>query len=180
MSITLQVLEAHELQGNMPMVRRIAALHSSNDRLYTPTLQERNGVTTYKDLKESLFYYNKDRVNKGYVYILAFDSDEKLVGFNCHILTVRRIKGYTMEVLDIGTTSVHPNHQNKGIGQSMYSLLEGLATEKYGVHALVRTTWSTNLRQIHLYRKNGFELFIRSYDYYGVEGLDKLHYYKSV
>lgn len=158
-------------------IHRIVEIYQSNNKSYTPTLQQRFGVEEECNLYEALKNRIIERINKGYIFYLVF-LDGVLVGFNNHCLTQKWIKGARYAVLEIGTTSILPDYQNKGIGTALYARIDEDAEHHYKVDAIIRVTWSTNERQIHLYEKYMYKPYLIRLDHFGIEGVDSITFYK--
>lgn len=155
----------------------IVEIYQSNNSIYTPTLVERFRVEDALSLREVLHDRITERINLGYIFYLIYLEGE-LVGFNNHCLSQQYIKGFEYAVLEIGTTSILPSYQNRGIGTALYARIDDDAEHLYGVDAIVRVTWSTNERQIHLYEKYEYQPYLIKLDHFGVAGVDSLSFYK--
>lgn len=162
-------------------IETITRIYQANNSFYTPTLRERMSVETDTDVElyGKLLERTEERIAQGYIFYLIY-LDGKLIGFNNHRLTEQYIKGRTMSILEIGTTCINPDYHNMGIGSALYSLIDEDAHNLYKVEAVTRGTWSTNLRQCHLYEKHGYKKFLIKIDYYGLEGVDSISYYKEL
>lgn len=175
--IALKVLTGLEVLEQQGLIDILVEIHSSNNESYQPTLEERYGATDLLELKTKLKETVIARCDKGYGFIIAYEEDLP-VGYTNYVIKDKTIKGRNYRTLELGSTNVAKLFQNKGIGKSMYALLEGVGLEQHYVTAITRITWSTNLRQCHLYAEFGYRVYIREYSYYGTEGLDRLHFYK--
>lgn len=164
------LLEDYEIQ-------RVTEIYASNNKAYTPTLIERHNVEQESELYDVLHELIIERVNKGYIFYLIY-LDGELVGFNNHLLVQKWIKGTRYAVLQIGTTSISPDYQNKGIGTALYARIDEDAEHFYKVEAIIRVTWSTNERQKHLYEKYAYKPYLIRLDHFGIVGVDSITYYK--
>lgn len=158
-------------------IHRLTEIYQSNNEVYTPTLLERFKVGQDCELYEVLRERITERINKGYIFYLIY-IDGELVGFNNHRLVQKFIKGTTYAVLEIGTTSILPTYQNRGIGTALYARIDEDAEHLYKVEAIIRVTWSTNERQIHLYEKYDYKPYLIRLDHFGIEGVDSVTFFK--
>lgn len=177
---TISVIEIVRKEGYLLEdfeIQRITEIYESNNNAYTPTLVERHNIEQESELYDVLHELIIERINKGYIFYLIY-LDGELVGFNNHRLVQKWIKGNRYATLEIGTTSISPDCQNKGIGTALYARIDEDAEHFYKVEAIIRVTWSTNERQIHLYEKYMYKPYLIRLDHFGIEGVDSITFYK--
>lgn len=176
----ISVIEIKRKEGYLltdSEIRRLVKIYKANDKAYTPTLKERHRVISDKELYKALKDKLVERINLGYIFYLVY-LDGKLVGFNNHRLRQKYIKGKEYAILEIGTTSIHPKYQNRGIGKALYTRIDEDAENYYKVEAITRVTWSTNERQIYLYEKYNYKPYLIRLDHFGIEGVNSVSFYK--
>lgn len=153
--------------------------HENNDH-YEPTLQMRFHAATMDELYTKLYDSIIMRIEKGHIFYLIYDETQQIIGFNNHCLTHKTIQNTQLSVMDIGTTSIQQNMQNKGIGKALYTRMDMDARDIYRVEAVTRRTWSTNTRQIELYKRYEYEPYIVYINHYGIPHIDSICYYKQL
>lgn len=91
-------------------------------------------------------------------FITVYDNDH-ICAFSKlkHNALVEYLEEYENNLL-IDLTLVAPNYRYKGVGQLIYREIEDLNVEEFHHSVIIRTTWDTNLTQIHLYKKLGYSL----------------------
>ena len=176
----MNVIEIKRKQGytlTEKEIETVVGVHIANNKQYEPTLMQRFKVDTEDKLRVKILDMIMNRIHEGYIFYLIY-MDGDLVGFNNHHLSTLRIQGQQYSAIEIGTTSILPQYQNRGMGTALYARIDEDALNTYRVDIVSRVTWSTNARQCHLYEKYGYKRYMIKIDHYGVEGIDSVSYFK--
>lgn len=170
-------MQGESLYQETAILNRLVEINTSVNDLYSPTLQARYKADTLEVLKEKVYQRMLERIGEGYDFYLLY-VDGEIIGFNNHRVAITEIYGTKYTTLEIGTTTVHVDKHNMGYGKYIYSYIEMDAKLRYNIEAVVRNTWSTNLKQLHLYHTFGYEEYIIYKNYYGIHGLHMLKFCK--
>jgi ribosomal protein S18 acetylase RimI-like enzyme len=139
-------------------VPQIAALHNRflQDRSFiqkrVPSICECSTITIrVKDIEKSILQEMKD---PAYTHVVAIDQ-EKVVGYLVLIEIEEMDDLLKPPYSSIDTIEIHPDYQNKGLGQVLMDEAIRIAKEKHHYY-IDLNVWVFNDPAIHLYSKNGF------------------------
>lgn len=164
-------LQMKENRGYIEDIEKI--LVSANDD-FVPNLYDRieyDGI-----LEEKVSFRISERLKEGYQYILALDKSDKVVGFTEVQEKVDSVNGVNLTSINVGTSAIRKDFQGKGIAKLLYSYLDNLAI-LLDVDMVVRSTWSSNFRQLALYERFGYVEIARLENSRG-EGIHSLKFCK--
>lgn len=133
------------------------------DKEFFPPLSSRESsyqnILNNIDLKTDIqphSYFN-EMLNQ--LFVLAFEKDTyNVVGFLSfkHNYESEELKGFSPSNY-ITTSCIRKKHRNQKIGKNMYLFFENEISKNLKLPFITRRTWSTNLNQIHIFGKIGFE-----------------------
>lgn len=151
--VDLKFIDNMQMKENQCYIEDINEILMSTNNDFIPSLHDR--IKHDGTLKEKVLFRTNERLNEGYQYILALDKVNKVVGFTEVQEKFDLVNGASIRYLSIGTSAIHKELQGQGIAKLLYSYLDNLAILKE-VDMVVRHTWSSNLRQLTLYKKFGY------------------------
>jgi RimJ/RimL family protein N-acetyltransferase len=92
-------------------------------------------------------------VRKNLAFFMIEDVDSGLAIGSCQLTNINDIHRSAELQIRIGRS----DYQNKGVGSEAVRLLIEHGFDKLKLHRIMLYVFSTNLRAIHVYKKNGFQ-----------------------
>lgn len=146
------------------------------NEFFVPTLFER--LEKGETLLEKVQFAILERIEQGYYFYIVYHEDE-VVAFNNFLISNIVINGENLLGFNVGTTCVHQDYRNRGIGNQLYLKMEFDAKYLFKTDVITRATWSTNMTQLYLYDKMGFSEYRRDFNMRG-EGIDSVKFFKYI
>ena len=151
-----------------------------SDNLFEPPLSVRTSLfqTDFSEVKEKkdLDEYLNQLIKEN--FLLAYDEQGNILGFL--VFRHNRQLPYLMASCNyIIITIIRKRYRNRGIGSRLYRFIETSLPSYLRMPYIARRTTSTNLTQIHLYQKTGFNLIHTVFDD-REPGVDTLYYAKLI
>lgn len=173
-TIRLKLTSNSEMLDRIGYVSGVEQILVANNNDFIPSLYDR--IEYDGTLEEKVSFQMKGKLEEGYHYILALNESNEIVGFTEVKEGVSLVHNEDLRALNVGTSAIHKDLQGKGVAKMLYSFLDNLAIE-FNVDVVVRRTWSTNIRQLKLYDKFGYEEIERIPNLRG-EGIDSVRFCK--
>lgn len=151
------------------------------DNDFVPPLSTRKGIYRSGDVGISQYL---DDLKGQTVHTMANSSGEvigltsyRLTGSNPDEIAARIFKPVEGELATsayITTTLVHPEYRGLGVGNSLNEAMANIIPTL--AYCGVRSTWSTNERQLHIYQKYGYREYCRVPNE-RAEGIDTVYFF---
>ena len=122
---------------------------------FVPTLSSR---FEGDDLDWKLTEYMKPKMNCHYVCVYDGDFLCGFTAISLNYIWKDHLETKEIPCTYIELTLIHPEKRSLGIANMIYNYIEEVFVVTYDVTLMLRRTWSTNLKQQHLYSKMGYEL----------------------
>lgn len=169
--------------GNEKIEEQIIDLLVEYDEDFIPSISSSRMDFLKSPTKREAMKIYLEQKRKISSYLIAFNEKDEVIGFFNFIRNNNKQTNFLIPFnphVRLDTMLIKKEYRGKGVGQILFhAFLEEIKNNPMQERFIIRSTWSTNLSQLHLFKKQGFVPFHHE-NIEGFESIQRLYFYKEI